>query len=1517
MSPSVYQSRARMDSIRNLFVILAMLLSLLPLNAGSVHAAPTSAAVSPTLNQFGFPDWYQDTTGVRLEPCLDINDPFCVVLPNPGVFDPALPMDMPDNFPDEFFYSVIDSEKLVTPGCNGTRPGRAFLRIAVEGAFANDLPADNEQMVFGRVRVRITSGLCPNTTYTFTHPFGTMTLTTNEFGGTRVVDGTQDIGCTPIPGQPCDFSLALRSPVAQSFLRWDPAVAPAAPTGYLGDAATLHPIIGATYEPGGPGTGFANYFAISDSSGEIMRTNLFTVMGKEAGPLLPNVTLVDFGGQNINTGFSAPRYVTLTNLGTDPLTITALSTTPSARFFVSDLNLCIGRTLARDEACTVAVQFDPTDVGQLAGTLSITHDRIRSPLTIALAGTGTDPGNEAILSASPLSLNFGSVRIRTLSLAQRIRVTNTGNAPLRISSASLVDTVQSGSAVQFVKTSDKCTNIVIQPGKRCDITVAVSPIHNGTVNAALRLIANVSAGPVDIALTAIGTGGIAAVSTVIDEATGYPTWYQDENGVRIGECIDPNDPYCVVLPDEFYDPSQPLQGRVEFANFPTEYFYTVADSDQITTPGCGSIPPGRAFVRSAVEAAFTNEAPIDGDQMVFGRIRIVVRGGLCPNTAYTFTHPYGQTILTTDENGSIKPAAGTVDIGCFPVAPDLCNFSHPLQSPVFASFLQWDPAVAPAAPSGYIGDALTPHRITGSPYNTNYFRIEGPVSPGGSSVTIGQTSLFTVMGKLNGPLTANPSSVAFRPYTVGVASGNEQIRLTNEGITSLTINSLALGGPHTGDFIPDSGCNNAFFGGTMTLAPGASCNFNILFAPTAAGSRNAFITVNHTGQNTGLKITLNGIGQQVSGPAISVSPQTFTFTDLHVGQTSSSVSITVSNLGGLEPLEVGTPSVDHPAFLLENTCPAAPDTVPVDGSCMIKVRFAPVAAGIAAGTITIPSNVTGAVTTVSVSGRGFTGAPAVSSAMRSDGFPAWYQDDNGVRVQPCLDASDPNCIVLADAGFDPTLPLVFPSNYPSEFFYQIADSDLVSTPGCDGTAPGFALLRMALEGSFVNGVPEPGQQIVFARIRIKVTSGLCPNTSYTFTTPYGPVGPFLTNTEGGIPANAGTMDIDPALTSIVLANGLLRWDPAFAPAAPAGYLGDAISLHRIVGSRYVPAGETEPANYFAIDGTSLRTDKFFLSGKLAGPIVSEPAALDFGNADVLTSSADLSVTLTNVSPDTVSGFTVSLSGADASQFQLTGNTCVALTQDQTCSVSVRFSPTSEGPKTAVLTVNHSGLNSPVSAALFGQAIAIPMPAVSITPASLTFASQAVGSVSAPLAVTVQNTGNADLNITSVILSGANPSDFILGNGCTVPVAPGGTCTLQVSFAPTAGGTRTAQIELVDNAPTSPQTVSLSGSGVSASLSLSPTSLAFGGIGVGGSSTKSIKITNTGTGNLNITSLFISGSTTFTIAGHNCGAALQPGKSCSVSIRFAPTSVTSFSATLTITSNAAGSPHTVPLSGSGK
>ena len=199
------------------FMAMALVVPAVFMEAQGAGGTTTPAAVSPSKNSFGFPNWYQDTTGTRLEPCLDVTDPFCVVLPNPGVFDPAFPMVMPDNFPDEFFYSVTDSDKVATPGCGGTRPGRASVRLALEGAFANGLPAANDQMVFGRARIIVSSGLCPNTTYTFTHPYGTMTATTNDLGGVPRNQGTEDIGCAPVAPQTCDFSLALRGPVNQSF----------------------------------------------------------------------------------------------------------------------------------------------------------------------------------------------------------------------------------------------------------------------------------------------------------------------------------------------------------------------------------------------------------------------------------------------------------------------------------------------------------------------------------------------------------------------------------------------------------------------------------------------------------------------------------------------------------------------------------------------------------------------------------------------------------------------------------------------------------------------------------------------------------------------------------------------------------------------------------------------------------------------------------------------------------------------------------------------------------------------------------------------------------------------------------------------------------------------------------------------------------------------------------------------------------------------------------------------------
>jgi hypothetical protein len=111
------------------------------------------------------------------------------------------------------------------------------------------------------------------------------------------------------------------------------------------------------------------------------------------------------------------------------------------------------------------------------------------------------------------------------------------------------------------------------------------------------------------------------------------------------------------------------------------------------------------------------------------------------------------------------------------------------------------------------------------------------------------------------------------------------------------------------------------------------------------------------------------------------------------------------------------------------------------------------------------------------------------------------------------------------------------------------------------------------------------------------------------------------------------------------------------------------------------------------------------------------------------------------------------------------------------------------------------------------------PPVTVAPIDLAFASQIVGTVSAAQTVTLTNTGNAALTISSIAISG----DFSETNNCGGSVSGGANCTINVSFAPRAGGSRLGAVTIADNALGSPQTVALSGAGADFSLSANPTS----------------------------------------------------------------------------------------------
>ncbi|PYU91478.1 MAG: hypothetical protein DMG25_14595, partial [Acidobacteria bacterium] len=272
-------------------------------------------------------------------------------------------------------------------------------------------------------------------------------------------------------------------------------------------------------------------------------------------------------------------------------------------------------------------------------------------------------------------------------------------------------------------------------------------------------------------------------------------------------------------------------------------------------------------------------------------------------------------------------------------------------------------------------------------------------------------------------------------------------------------------------------------------------------------------------------------------------------------------------------------------------------------------------------------------------------------------------------------------------------------------------------------------------------------------------------------------------------------------------------------------------------------------------------------------------------------------------------------GADSGDFAQTNNCNSSLAAGAQCTINVTFRPAATGTRTGTLTVTDNASGSPQTASLTGTGVA---PAATLSPTSLTFASQDVGATSAPQAVTLSNPGSGPLSISSIAITGANSGDFAQTNNCGSSVAAGAKCTINVTFRPTATGTRTGTLTVTDNASGSPQTVSLTGIGVRPAASVSPTSLLFLPQLIGTTSApQRVTLSNTGSGPLLINSIATSGGNSGDFAQtNNCGSSLAAGASCTINVTFSPTGLLLRSSTLAITDNASGSPQTVSLTGTG-
>jgi len=310
-------------------------------------------------------------------------------------------------------------------------------------------------------------------------------------------------------------------------------------------------------------------------------------------------------------------------------------------------------------------------------------------------------------------------------------------------------------------------------------------------------------------------------------------------------------------------------------------------------------------------------------------------------------------------------------------------------------------------------------------------------------------------------------------------------------------------------------------------------------------------------------------------------------------------------------------------------------------------------------------------------------------------------------------------------------------------------------------------------------------------------------------------------------------------------------------------------------------------------------------------------SIDFAQQGVGSASTPVPVSLTNIGNGTLTLSSVQVTGSNPHDFTLTNNCGSSLAASAQCTFAVAFAPSAAGTRTASVLFTDNAAGSPQTVALSGTGTA---PASSFSPTSLTFASQSVGTTSAAQTVTLSNTGTAALSITSLAITGANASDFAQTNTCGSSVAAASSCTIGVTFTPTATGSRAASLSITDNASGSPQTVALSGTAaVPAGVSLSPTSLSFGSQPVATTSgTQTITLSNGGGTPLSITSLAIAGADAgdFAEVADTCGSSLAAGGTCAIGVTFTPSASGQRTATLSITDNASGSPQAASFTGTG-
>lgn len=640
---------------------------------------------------------------------------------------------------------------------------------------------------------------------------------------------------------------------------------------------------------------------------------------------------LSFASQKVGTSSSA-QTLTVTNAAsaTGPLALSAIGTGTGSDFIVTGGTCSVGAAIAIGASCTVSVAFKPAAVGSRTGTLTLAHNAPGGKTEVALSGQAIDTA--PLASLSPSVLSFASV-VGTDSQVMRATLSNTGNAPLALSSVALAG----AHAADFrLAGSTTCASGGSVPASSsCVVDVVFKPTATGARAASVAIAHNAAGGTASVTLN--GTGSLTPEPGIVLDANQVDLGAQPVATTSAARTVTLTNTGGAALTLSSLtlggtDAGDFVRGGTCATGTPvasrasctiTVAINPVVLGEKNATLTIASNAPGGAITIALKATAVRSPAPLVGlstPALGFGTVTLGT------------TSVASRVVLTNTGTAPLAVSSIVSSSTEYPTTHD-CPASLAVGTSCLISV-----SFKPAAAISTEAVVVTTNALS-SP-NTIVLTGEGT------------SQSLSVLAWKETTTALNFSAI------VGEASASQTLTLVNKGPAAVTLTTLGIAGSSASAYALDA-ASTCKLG--QALALNATCTVTVKFNPTSVGTHLASLQVASTGTLPG-DITLSGKASDKLAPKLSASASLLDFSSpvVNPGSTSAAKVLTVTN-AGTAPASLTGLQITGPFAIQGGTagaCASSASTLAAGASCKVTVVFMPTMAGKATGMLTVGNALT-------------------------------------------------------------------------------------------------------------------------------------------------------------------------------------------------------------------------------------------------------------------------------------------------------------------------------------------------------------------------------------------------------------------------------------------------------------------------------------------------------------------------------------------------------------------------------